>query len=423
MAGFIVTDKTAAYTLTNGAGAYTTEATQPVGFQHLNTVMANVGDQAIVRTESGADFEVALLTKTASQTFARTEIIESTNADAAVSWPVGATMTMALVVPADEFKGYEKDDYLINGNGQVAQIALGSTADDVYSHDQWYALTQTAALTTSQLTDVEDGVPQMIRLTQGQASAQRMGYAQIIEGQRCKKLRGKRVTLGGRLRYSNAAAVNFAILEWTGTVDAVTSDVVNDWTNGTFTAGNFFNSTTLTVRAVGTLTPAAATLTDWRVSAVLGSAFNNLIVMMWTSGTAAQNSTLDLIAQLKRGFVVAPYVFRDLGRELILAKRFLQFYDGNSGSSFANGITTSATAFDRVGFVSPVEMRATPTLTYSAGAWIYDGSVLADVATISSLTGTRILALSGTTSGAGLTANRPACFVFTSGSLRASARL
>jgi hypothetical protein len=47
-------------------------------------------------------------------------------------------------------------------------------------------------------------MPQMMRLTQGQAAAQRMGYAQIIEASRCKKLRGKRVTFGGRLRYSNA---------------------------------------------------------------------------------------------------------------------------------------------------------------------------------------------------------------------------
>jgi hypothetical protein len=71
----------------------------------------STGDTAIVRTEAGADFEVAVLTKTAAHTFARSDVIESTNADAAVSWPVGATMTMALVVPADEFKGYAKEDY------------------------------------------------------------------------------------------------------------------------------------------------------------------------------------------------------------------------------------------------------------------------------------------------------------------------
>lgn len=416
MSGWVIGDKVAAYTLTNGTGAYTTEATTPTGgWQHLNTVLANTGDYAIVRTESGSDFEVAVLTKTGSHTFARTEVIESTNADAAVSWPVGATMTMALVVPADEFKGYEKEDYIINGNGQVQQIALGSTADDVYSHDQWYALTQTAALTTSQLTDVEDGVPNMIRLTQGQASAQRIGYAQILEGARCKKLRGKRVTFGGRLRYSNAAAVRFAILEWTGTVDVVTSDVVNDWTNSTFTAGNFFNSTTLTVRAVGTLTPSAATLTDWRVSAMLGSSFNNLIVMIWTEGTAAQNSTLDFVAQFKRGFVVAPYAFRGHAEELFLCQRYLERL-GPGLIGYADGTTTIW-----MGGVFKVTKRIAPTMTgltaapdirgvtigYTSGS----GSVFtfgALIANGAGAFGVQITGFTGLTNGVGVISNTAA---------------
>jgi hypothetical protein len=218
-----------------------------------------------------------------------------------------------------------KRTILINGNGQVAQRASGTVADDAYGLiDRWYALSQTAATTPTQLTDVEDGMPNMIRLTQPQAAAQRMGKATILEGKRCKKLRGKRVTFGGRLRYSNAAAIRFAILEWTGTEDSVTSDVVNDWTNATFTAGNFFNSTTLTVRAVGSLTPSAATLTDFRISAVLGSAFNNLIVMIWTDGTAAQNSTLDFAAQLKLGWIVQPVAFRAFDDEVRLCRRFYE---------------------------------------------------------------------------------------------------
>lgn len=338
MAGWVIGDKVAGYTLTSGSGAYTTEATQPVGYQHINTFLANVGDWGIFRTEAGTDFEVAILTKTGSQTFARTEVIESTNADAAVSWPGGTTMTIALVVPADEFKGYDKYDFLCNGNGQVRQRAAGTVADDVYSlFDRWYALNQSNPTTPSNLTDVEDGFSNMMRWTQSNASAQRFGFAQIIEGQRCKKLRGKRVTFGGRLRYSNAAAVRFAILEWTGTEDSVTSDVVNDWTNATFTASNFFTNPGA-IRAVGTITPAAATLTDFRLSAVLGSTFNNLIVMVWTEGTAAQNSTLDVSCQLKKGVIAHPLTFVPYDSDLVQCQRYFEKF-----GSIGYGKAASAT--------------------------------------------------------------------------------
>jgi hypothetical protein len=185
----------------------------------------------------------------------------------------------------------------------------------------------------------------MLRITQGQAAAQRIGYAQIIEGQRCRKLRGSRVTFGGRLKYSNAAAVRFAILEWTGTEDAVTSDVVNDLTSGTYTAGNFFISTTTTVRAVGSLTPSASTMTDFRLSATLGTSFNNLIVLVWTEGTAAQNSALDFAANLKRGFAINPVLFRSFDEELRLCQRFFEkSYDQGA----APGSAVSAGAFDSI---------------------------------------------------------------------------
>jgi len=169
-----------------------------------------------------------------------------------------------------------------------------------------------------------------------------------------------------------AAAVNFAILEWTGTADAPTSDVVNDWTNATFTAGNFFNSTTLTVRKVGTITPGAATLTDFRVSAVLGSSFNNLIVMIWTSGTAAQNSTLDFCAQLKKGFVAHPLDFRSFADDLWLSRRYFnKTYDPATALATvtnlgAQGGVATGTVAQRpfVTWNFNATMRAVPTVTY-----------------------------------------------------------
>lgn len=277
-----------------------------------------------------------------------------------------------------------RDSRIINGNGRVNQRQASSCADDAYAWDRHYILTQTAAVAPSSLSDVADGLPAMMRLTQSQASAQRMGIAQIIEGRDCKDLRGIECTLGGWLRYSSAAALRFAILEWTGTEDAVTSDVVNDWTNGTFTAGNFFNSTTLTVRATGTITPSANTLTEWSVKATLGSSFNNLIVLIWTSGTAAQNVTLDLCWGFTRGDHTAdPSLLteiRPFASELARCERFYQkSYDAGSapGAITANGSigfrVTYALHQQRIFLLS--RMRAAPSVTFynpitgNSGSW------------------------------------------------------
>lgn len=280
----------------------------------------------------------------------------------------------------DEIAAVKADfDYLINGDGQVDQELVGGLSDGTYGHDQWYALTQTASITKSSLSDVADGLPNMMRLTQSQASAQRFGYAQVLEVKRIKRLRGKQISLGGRLRYSNAAALRFAILEWSGTADTVTKDVVNSWTNGTFTAGQFFNSTTLTVTAVGTITPAANTLTDFLLTATLGSSAKNVIVFIWTEGTAAQNSTLDIAASLKRGAFVEPVIFRPYDAELLLCQRYFSkgFPIGTSPQGGVGG-RNAGFAWATTGIFTPliqypVRMRANPTITpYEPGNIVGD---------------------------------------------------
>ena len=218
-------------------------------------------------------------------------------------------------------------NWIINGDGRINQRGASSISDDSYGHDRHYALTQSGAIAVSTLTAPADGIASMMRLTQSQASAQRMGYAQIIEAADTYGLRGKTVTLGGKLRCSASQAIRYAILEWTGTADTVTSGVVNDWTSGTYTAGNFFLGSNLTVRQVGSITPAAATITDWSVTATIGSSANNIIVVFWTEGTAAQNVTLDQRWYLDDGDVTGlsdPFAPRHPPDELALCQRYVR---------------------------------------------------------------------------------------------------
>lgn len=261
---------------------------------------------------------------------------------------------------------------IINGGFRINQRQLASNADDTYSHDRWYVLTQTNTIAVSTLTDVENGTPFMARLTQSQASAQRMGYAQIIEGKDCKHLRGKQVTFRfGRKRLSTSANVRIAVLEWTGTEDTVTSDVVNDWTSSTYTAGNFFLGSNLTVSGVVQQALTANTLTDGEeVTVTLGSSFNNLIVFAWTEAAVAQNVTFDLAkAQLEIGGVATPYESMSYATEFAICQRYFQHHS----NPILMGVGSGTASVGRLGMQLPVKMRASPTASQS-GTWdVYDG--------------------------------------------------
>jgi hypothetical protein len=122
-----------------------------------------------------------------------------------------------------------------------------------------------------------------------------------------------------------------AVLEWTGTANAVTSDVVSDWTSASYTAGGFFINTTTTVSGVVAQTPAAATLTTGTsLTVTLGSTFNNLIVFVWTEGTAAQNFTLDLgKCQLEPGAVATQFEYKQTNTdEFQLCQRYCEVLSG-----------------------------------------------------------------------------------------------
>ncbi len=244
---------------------------------------------------------------------------------------------------------------LINGDGAINQRGATTAADDVYHVDRWYALTQTAAIGISAVSNAANGVPSLIRLTQSNASAQRMGSAQIIESLSAVGLRGSPVTLSGKIRMSTAATVRFAIIEWTGTADTVTSDFVFNWASAVYTAGNFFTSTSMTITAEGSLALAANTLTDFSLSGTISGSANNVAVMIWTSATAAQTVTLDYRAKFELAGTATPWVSRLPTAELNSALRFYQLL-GNGLPGYV-GSSTSI----RVGQILSVPMRISPT--------------------------------------------------------------
>jgi hypothetical protein len=247
-------------------------------------------------------------------------------------------------------------DKIINGNGAISQRTYTTVADDAYWCDRHYVLTQTAAITPTILSDVANGLPSMMRLTQSQATAQRMGNATILEAAVSKPLRGKTVTLGGKLRCSASQAIRYAILEWTGTADAVTSDVVANWASGVYTPSNFFFASNLTVAAVGSITPSANALTDFALTASVSGSCNNLILVYWTEGTAAQNVTLDMAWGLVEGDCATenyPYEARHPQQELALCQWYCRRVERMVGNQFSTTASSLTAYFP--------EMRAAPS--------------------------------------------------------------
>jgi hypothetical protein len=271
-------------------------------------------------------------------------------------------------------------------------------------------LTQTASIQITKQSDQENGTPFNIRLTQNQAAAQRMGLAQIVETASCRDSRGKSQALSFRLRISNSQAVRYAILEWTGTADTVTSDVVNDWTSGTYTAGNFFLASNLTITAVGSITPSANTWTDATVlTGTCGSSINNLLVMVWTEGTAAQNVTLDLgRVKLEDGIGSTTFIQPDYPTEFNKASRYFKLIGGNTSARYGAARTTGTTSGELIMYL-PVPMRVAPTITVNnPTSWsTNDASVNAAWTTVAS-TLTTIDTVNINVNNAAVTANRPA---------------
>jgi hypothetical protein len=255
-----------------------------------------------------------------------------------------------------------------NGGGEIWQrgTSLSGLADGSYGADRFYVLTQTGTIAAAQATGTL-GARYAIQLTQSQASAQRMGCAQVIEASDSIPYRGRTVRLQIKVKASTNTNIRFAIVEWTGTADSVTKDVVNDWTSGTYTAGNFFTTTSTTVTAVSASSGATTSYQLFNVTGTVGSSCNNLIVFVWTEGTAAQNVTLTVTeVSLTDSTFTQPWLPRTVAAELAICQRFFVSY-----SAQPIGATLNASALYNLGALQwPQEMRAAPTLasgTFTAG--------------------------------------------------------
>ncbi len=277
----------------------------------------------------------------------------------------GGTITATGTIAIDGTFGFR--NRVINPSGQIWQTSpTTSIADVVYDFDQWITLTQTNPITASQQTNVESGTPYMMRSLQANASAQRFGRIQWLEAANVLDLRGQTVTLSARVRMSASTTLRYSVIEWTGTADSPVLDVVNDWTSGTFTTGNFFKATTTTIAGASSTALTANTAASVSLTCAVSASANNVALMFWTYSTQAQNVTLDIgKVQLEIGSSATPLAFRSIQDELNLALRYFKRFSDGVGQYLV--IVQAVSATDTIGPILFVpHMRIAPSIAVSA---------------------------------------------------------
>lgn len=252
-------------------------------------------------------------------------------------------------------------NYLRNGSGEVWQrgTTVSSLTDVSYGPDGFYVLAQSGIIHASRTNRTfGDLTRYKVTLTQGSATAQRIGVAQVIENLDANLLTGRTVTFQFTADVSVAANLRAAIVEWTGTADAVTKDVVNDWTSSTYTTGNFFTNTSTTVTAVSGSLAATTTPAVFSVTGTISSSAKNIVVFIWSEGTQAINWDLHLAMIGLYDGTPPTWQPRPVADELALCQRHLL-----SLATFPMGLAFNGTALYSGGVVSfPTTMRAAPTL-------------------------------------------------------------
>ena len=249
------------------------------------------------------------------------------------------------------------DNRLVNSGFAIAQrgsVAL-SVADDAYGPDRWNVLAQSNPIQFDRLDNPWNGARFACRLTQSNATAQRFGLEQIIEGRNCIDLRGRTVTWGGKFQ-TNAAAgqlVRFFIVEWTGTEDVVTSDIVLTWTSIVFTVNNFFINGPLVIHGPQAYTVSARNQPlDFSITTILGTTFTNLIPFVAIYNAQPQNTTLDFANQylVEGNRTVFPFHPRPLADEQLRCDRYYQAAAAYVPATTAQNLRT-------------LRMRAVPAIT------------------------------------------------------------
>jgi len=241
--------------------------------------------------------------------------------------PTSGVLTNCTGLPLSGLVNDVRDEYLSKCNlliGDMRYWQLGGVSSAVtlvndthQSADRWNSLIQGTGPTFQRQSASTGFTSQYVgRLTSG-GTTNRGGLSHMLRADETICRRGQALKFSIRVRANKNAGsgsidVRYAVLEWTGTANAIVSDVVNSWTSSTYTAGNFFKSTTMNVLATGMTSFAHNTAAQATLDVNVGASANNLIAFFWLEDVPAHAS--DYIDVGEVGLYpgnVAPVTWRD----------------------------------------------------------------------------------------------------------------
>lgn len=262
-------------------------------------------------------------------------------------------------------------DTLTHEASWLAGTTLNDVVDDQYGPSLWNVLNDAGAGAAPDLTGTAGGStdPFTRCLTCTLDATAQVGFVQFLTAQQTRPLRGQKVSLSLDLWATGITNIRFGVLSWTGTADAVTSDVVGTWDTLPTLATNWTYAKSSPGQSIQT-----TRTRHYLLDITIPTTANNLAVFVWLP---AQEGSGDLFnvarVKLEPGTVATPFVARDPGVEQALISRLLQLIDASNNALDSNpGTRTAATTL-----TFPVKldypMRAAPALIhnitgYTAGA-------------------------------------------------------
>lgn len=297
----------------------------------------------------------------------------------------GNTATINSMTPtADSLQGFR--NRLINGAMVIDQRNAGASVtptSNTYTIDRWFAgLSQSSKFSVQRSTTAPTGFINSALITSTSSysvtSTDRFAFSQFIEGLNCYDLgwgtaSAKTVTLSFQVRSSLTGTFGGAFQNnasdrsypFTYTISAA-----NTWETKTVTVAGDTTGTWLTDTGIGI---------QVRFSLGTGSTYSNT-AGAWVAGdyrsatgavsVVGTNAATWYITgvQLEVGSVATPFERRPYGLELELCRRYLQVFQGGSGSA------SGSTSWETIQQANP-PFRATPALSLSGVAAIEDHAV------------------------------------------------
>jgi len=271
------------------------------------------------------------------------------------------------------------------GVGPFTSTTVPVNSDDTYIIDRWTLLSEAAdTVDVSQETSATITNPLYNLKLDVETANKKFGIVQILENKDSRRLINQTVSLSFKAKGTKVGAalsinaIRAAVISWSSTADAVTSDVVNVWeaagTNPTLIANMTYENV-----------PAALTALSesWQTYKIEGIAIDtaaatNVIVFIWTDDVTMDVGDFLQVTdvQLEIGPKATAFEYRPFQRELALCQRYCYGITTVATAEFIGlGVAFSTTVAYPHLFL-PIEMRATPSLIIATAAdWQLDDTV------------------------------------------------